>query len=121
MSKPTANGGWAPEVTEDLKDRMRSLVEQGFKSVSRRYRTIVRVPDEFVGKARKFEKWCLDQYWELSKEKYRGQPLGSRMPARAVEAFYCRVYSCYPFMVQYVKELSIDEYAAFRKAGGDSW
>lgn len=121
MSVPLANGGYAPEVTDDLKTRMRELVDAGYKSTSRRYRIVVRIPPEFNGNVRRFERWCLDTYHETSGEKYKGRPLAKGMPARDVASFYCRVYSCYPFMKEHQMTLTIDEYAAFRAVGGKSW
>lgn len=121
MATPTHNGGWAPEITQDLMEEMRVLVEQGYKSASRRYRHIIRVPPEFQGNARGFESWCIEEYKKWAKTTYCNGPLNPKMPDGSVESYYARVYGGYPFMKDNFKTLTIDEYAAFRKVGGVSW
>lgn len=121
MAKQTRNGGWAPEVTDELKEKMSVLIYQGYKSASNRHRIVIRIPPEFQGNARAFEAWCIDKYKEWSKCPYCNGPLYHKMSDKDVESHCVRVYGGYPYMKEHYKELTIDEYAAFRKAGGQTW
>ncbi len=120
MAKPTRNGGWAPEVTEELKNEMLLLVKAGYKSVSNRYRTIARVPPEFNNNARNFEKWCIEQYkLHFKTDCIRHSLTGTS--DNFVMSFYARCFCDYPFMKQHRIILTIDQYSAFKKVGGTSW
>ena len=120
MARPTENGGWAPEVTEELKEKMLLLVQAGYKSTSNKFRHIVRIPPEFNDNAREFEKWCIEEYKKHFKTDHCN-PLNPGADDKSVKSFYIRCYSCYPFMEEHKMILSIDEYSAFRKVGGKTW
>ena len=111
------------EPTEQEFATAERYVNEGWKQVSRRWRTIARLPDGMNGNEALL--WALEQYNNSD------MGLGGEVPdfkkewalslsERSAASQFMRCYTSYDFAKHLQTSLTIFEFQAFRKLGGDS-
>lgn len=103
------------EPTEKDYATARTLIDEGWHSISRRYRMIARLPDDMTGQ--QALRWAIEQYNEKPVSAHEEAWIDGLGDAQAARHFM-RVYTCYEFSKAFSRVLRVFEYQAFRKLGG---
>jgi hypothetical protein len=108
-----AGDGTPIDVTEEHLETARCLIEEGWHQVSRRYRSLARLPDGLSGVTALIDAELRSEYPHPDLESW-AKGLGDTHAGD----HYLR---CYALRDGNVCELDIPTFAAFRKLGGDTY
>ena len=111
------------EPTEQELATAQRYVNEGWSQISRRWRTIARLPDDMNGNQALL--WAMEEYDKSDLGLGQGVPdfkkeWAMSLSERSAASQFMRVYSCYDFAKHLQTSLTIFEFQAFRKLGGDS-
>lgn len=104
-----------PPTTEELIEA-ELLIRLGYKSVSNKYRLVVRLPDGMTGN--QALRWGQVEYAKMTK-RLVDAPY-ENMKDREAAGLFMRVYSCYTFAEHLCRHLTWGVFRAFKKLGGES-
>jgi len=112
------------EPTEEEWTSAKQYVKEGWLQVSRRYRTVARLPEGMNGNEALL--WALQEYDKSDLGLGTGVPeqrikwATEILSERSAASQFMRCYTDYPFAQHLSKELGVFEFQAFRMSGGVS-